>query len=59
MFAAVAAGHYKNVEAAQKKMGSGFSTTYKPDRKRAAKYEELYRKYLELGKALSPMLRAL
>jgi L-ribulokinase len=59
MFAAVAAGRYKSVEAAQKKMGSGFSTTYKPDRKRAARYDELYRRYLELGETLAPMLRAL
>ena len=59
MFAAVAAGRYRDVEAAQKRMGSGFSTTYKPDRKRAAKYEALYRKYLRLGEALAPMLREL
>jgi len=59
MFAAVAAGRYPNVETAQKRMGSGFSATYKPDRKRAPKYDELYRKYLQLGEALAPMLRAL
>ncbi len=59
MFAAVAAGQYKDVETAQKKIGSGFATTYRPDRKRAAKYEELYRKYLQLGETLAPMLRAL
>lgn len=59
MVGAVAAGVYKDVEAAQKKMGSGYSVTYKPDKKRAAKYEQLYRKYLQLGETLAPMLRAL
>jgi L-ribulokinase len=59
MFAAVVAGVYRNVEAAQKGMGSGYSKTYRPDRRNARKYDELYRRYLELGEKLAPMLRAL
>ena len=59
MFAAVAAGLYDTVEAAQKKMGSGFSKTYKPVAQNAKKYEALYRKYMELGRTLEDQLRAL
>ncbi len=33
--------------------------TQKPDRKRAALYTKLYQKYLELGKALEPIVRKL
>jgi L-ribulokinase len=59
MFGAVAAGAYKDVGEAQRKMGSGFSSTYKPNRKNVRVYAELYRRYLALGQALTPQLREL
>jgi L-ribulokinase len=59
MFAAVAAGLYPSVTSAQEKIGSGFSRTFTPDRERARAYEGLYRKYLQLGRALEPLLREL
>jgi L-ribulokinase len=59
MFGAVAAGVYGSVEEAQKRMGSGFSTTYKPERKNVKTYEGLYRRYLTLGRTLEPQLREL
>jgi L-ribulokinase len=59
MFAAVASGLYSAVTEAQDKIGSGFSRTFKPDRERARVYDGLYRKYLELGRALEPLLREL
>lgn len=49
MFAAVAAGIYKNVQDAQKKMGSGFISNYVPIPENVKIYEILYRKYLVLG----------
>lgn len=57
MFAAVAAGVYRSIPEAQRRMGSGFDRTFKPDRKRAGVYDKLYRRYLELGKAIEPILR--
>jgi len=59
MFAAVAAGLYAGVTEAQQKIGSGFSRTFTPDPGRARLYQGLYRKYLELGRALEPLLREL
>jgi L-ribulokinase len=59
MFGAVAAGIYGSVSEAQSKMGSGFSKTYVPRPENAAKYQELYQKYLRLGKTLEDQLRAL
>jgi L-ribulokinase len=49
MFAAVAAGLYPDVLAAQKAMSAGASALYKPDAKAAAAYDGLYRRYLALG----------
>jgi L-ribulokinase len=49
MFAAVAAGLYGSVGDAQDKMGSGFITTYHPDKKRAAFYNRMYGRYREIG----------
>lgn len=49
MAAAVMAGVYKNLEEAQKAMGGGFEKEYKPDTKRSAKYNVLFRKYSSLG----------
>jgi L-ribulokinase len=59
MLAAVAAGVYPNVTAAQKRMGSGYDRTFKPDRKKTAVYQVLYRRYVELGKGLETFLGAL
>jgi L-ribulokinase len=59
MVAAVAAGIYDKVEDAQQKMGSGFSRTYTPDAANARLYEEIYQKYLQLGRSLEQQLREL
>jgi len=59
MFAAVAAGVYKNVSDAQKKMGSGFDKTFVPDRKRVDVYNKLYKKYVSLGESLQGLLQTL
>jgi L-ribulokinase len=49
MFAATAAGIYPKVEDAMKAMGSGFETTYFPDRKRVPLFEKRYVQYKKLG----------
>ena len=49
MAAAVVAGVYPNVEAAQKSMGNGFENEYKPIPENAAKYKALYDRYSKLG----------
>ena len=49
MAAAVVAGVYKDISAAQKAMGGGFEKEYHPDPVRAKKYEILFKKYKELG----------
>jgi L-ribulokinase len=59
MLAAVAAGIYPSVIAAQKRMGSGFDKTFKPDSRRAAAYAKLYDRYIALGGCLEGFLRAL
>jgi len=59
IFGAVAAGIYPSVREAQKKMASGYDAKYVPDRKRAALYNSLYKRYLDLGGRLEPFLRAL
>lgn len=50
MFAAVVAGIYPNVEAAQKVMGQGFVKEYYPNDANHKLYSELYKKYQTLGK---------
>lgn len=50
MAAAVAAGVYSNTAEAQKKMGGGIETEYHPIPENAAKYKELYEKYVRFGK---------
>lgn len=50
MFAAVAAGVYRDIMEAMKYMGSDVEVEYKPDTKRVRVYETLYKKYLELAK---------
>jgi L-ribulokinase len=59
MFAAVAAGIYDSVAAAQGKMGSGFSRTYTPNAANAKVYDGLYKRYLKLGQTLEQQLREL
>jgi L-ribulokinase len=49
MFAATAAGLYPKVEDAQKAMGSGFATEYRPNAENALLYREIYKKYIQLG----------
>ena len=57
MFGAVVTGIYKSVEEAQKNMGSGFETTYYPDKEKAFIYNTLYAKYKKLGNILEDELR--
>ena len=40
-------------------MAGGVAGPYQPDPERAARYDALYRKYLELGDCLEDQLRAL
>ncbi len=49
MFAAVAAGVYKKVEDAQKAMGNGFESEYRPVTGNAEKYAKLYEGYSALA----------
>lgn len=59
IFAAVAAGLYETVEQAQTAMASPFSDIYTPNPNQAAKYKELYQKYLTLGQTLEKQLKQL
>lgn len=59
MFAATAAGVYRNVEDAQKKMGSGFDKTFVPNRRMADVYNRLYKKYVSLAESLQGLLQSL
>lgn len=49
MFAAVAAGVYRDIMEAMKYMGSDVEVEYKPDTRRARVYEILYQKYLKIA----------
>lgn len=49
MFAATAAGVYEKVEDAQQAMNSGFAGVYTPNPENAKAYEEIYKKYLQIG----------
>jgi L-ribulokinase len=49
MAASVVAGIHKDVPAAQKAMGAGFETEYKPDPVRAKKYDKFFQEYKKLG----------
>lgn len=49
MFAATAAGVHDSIERAQRAMSSGVESTYRPDPKRAKRYDRLYEEYLALG----------
>jgi L-ribulokinase len=57
MFGAVAAGIYCSVKEAQKRMGSGYDMVFEPNRRRAALYARLYRKYTGLAATLEGFLR--
>ena len=59
IFGAVAAGYYKNIYEAQKKMSSSFLKTYYPDKRNVEVYKRLYKYYIELGKTLEEQLRRL
>lgn len=56
MFASVVGGIYAKVEDAQKEMGKGFETEYLPNPSKAAKYEDIYQKYLNLGRFTESLL---
>lgn len=49
MFAATAAGLYSDVLSAQKAMGQGFEREYSPISENIGFYNQMYKKYLELG----------
>ena len=49
MFAATAAGIYKNVEEAMNKMGQGFDIEYRPNQQNAEHYNKRYQQYKKLG----------
>jgi L-ribulokinase len=49
MAASVVAGIHKDISSAQKAMGRGFETEYKPNPARAKKYETLFLRYKKLG----------
>ncbi|KPL14603.1 MAG: ribulokinase [Bacteroides sp. SM23_62] len=49
MFAAVIAGIYETIEAAQQKMGAGFDAVYEPIPENVEKYKTLYEAYGQLG----------
>jgi L-ribulokinase len=49
MFAAVVAGIYETIEAAQQKMGAGFDAVYEPIPENVEKYKDLYEAYGQMG----------
>jgi L-ribulokinase len=49
MFAATAAGLYRQVEEAQQAMSSGTESVYRPDPERAKRYDRVYKEYVALG----------
>lgn len=59
IFAAIVAGVYKDVNEAQVKMSSGYTTTYYPQADEVDKYQSVYEKYLATGHLLEESLRAL
>jgi L-ribulokinase len=56
MFAATAAGVYKNVEDAMTAMGQGFDAEYHPDQKNVEYYNKRYKQYKNLGAFLEQQL---
>ncbi len=57
MFAAVAAGLYADIPAAQKALGAPIEKIYKPNAQRAALYDSLYAKYSSLGAEVEKMTK--
>jgi len=55
IFAAVAAGEFASVEAAQEKMASPIEHTYTPDPERAAQFEAVYQRYLAWTRVAEPL----
>ncbi len=49
MFAATVAGLFDTIQEAQKAMGSGFETVYRPDPENVAHYHEVFKKYCAIG----------
>jgi L-ribulokinase len=49
MFAATAAGLYRQIGDAQQAMSSGVESVYRPDPERARRYDRIYKDYLLLG----------
>ncbi|MEI2264681.1 ribulokinase [Erwinia sp. CGal63] len=54
IFAAVAAGVYPDVPAAQQKMASPIATTLAPDASRVERYQQLYQRYLQWCEVAEP-----
>lgn len=50
MSAATAAGLYPSVEEAQQALGQGFAFEYRPDLSKKAIYDDLYARYLKIGR---------
>lgn len=59
MFAATAAGLYKNVEDAMNAMGQGFEQEYRPNPSAAKIYAKRYQKYKTLGASLEKKLSSI
>ena len=58
IFAAVAAGVFADVPAAQAAMASSVERIYKPDAVRAARYERLYQRYHRFAEQVEPLYAA-
>ena len=56
MYAAVAAGIYRDLSEAQPHMCEGFQHIYAPDPSMHARYERIYAKYLQLSAFVDPNL---
>ncbi len=56
MFAAAAAGLHPSVSEAQQAMSAGIDRTHRPDPQMAARYDQLYRRYLTLGSFIERQL---
>ena len=49
MFAATVAGLFDTIQEAQKAMGSGFETVYRPDPENVLHYHEVFKTYCAIG----------